>query len=396
MSESLIRKLNWSVFSTLVCCCILFIYYVFYKKGKKINFEDWVLSALLVVVSSLRYGVGSDYFRYLESAARWVRLFDSDIKSLFTSNVLQQYSYEVGYKLLSVISHRISDSPYTIFWLVSIIIYIPLIIYCRKNTRDSRIAIATYLLFGYWGLSLNVIGQSAAMVFLLFANKAVDDKKYIVSILLVICAELFHTTAIVVAVLILLSKTPFIKKFLEPTRRNLVKMVVIGIAMRFATGLFGNYLSRSSTFGRYTRYLSTGVSDIVARRYTMIGTFIEGILVLMFLYIAIKKMENDYVKDKKLSNLISVIMIGIPFNIIGISRSDWMWLSNRFAEYFFIFLIVLIPEIIINYASDTKRGVIVISNKHIPFWLTMITWHAVFAIVMFNNNQFVIDTYLFK
>ena len=396
MSDSLVSKLNWSVVSTVICCCIIFIYYALYKKGKRLHFEDYIICFLLVVISSLRYGVGSDYFRYLEGAARWVRLFDSDVKSLFTDNVLQRYSFEIGYKILSVISHRISESPYMVFWLVSFVIYIPLIIYCRKNTRDSRIAVAVYLLFGYWDISLNVIGQSVAMILMLIANKAMDDKKYIVSVLLIICAVTFHTTAIVAAVLILLSKTPFFKRFLEPTRGNLIKMVVIGIAMRFATGLFGNILSRSSIFASYTRYLSTGVSDIVARRYTMIGTFIEGILVLMFLYMAIKKLENDSMRDKKLSNVSSMIMIGIPFNIVGISRSDWMWLSNRFAEYFFIFLIVLIPEIIINSETDTKRGVIAISNKYIPFWLTMIFWHAIFAIVMFNNNHFVIDTYLFK
>lgn len=396
MSENMIRKLSWSVISTLVCCCLLLIYYAFYKKGKKIKFEDWILCALIVAVSSLRYGVGSDYFRYLESAERWVRLYDSDIKSLFSSNVLQQYSYEVGYTILSVVSHKISDSPYTVFWLVSFIIYIPLVIYCRKYTRDSRIAIAVYLLFGYWGISLNVIGQSVAMIFLLFANKAINNKKYIISILLILCAETFHTTAIVAASLIMLTKAPFIKKFFEPTRGNLVKMVVIGIAMRFATGLLENILSRSSTFARYTRYLGTGVSDIVARRYTMIGTFIEGALVLIILYMAIDKLNNAYGKAKNLSNLISIIMIGIPFNIVGISRTNWMWLSNRFAEYFFIFLIVLIPEIIINSETDTKRGVIAVRKKRIPFWMTLIAWHAIFAIAMFNNNKFVIDTYLFK
>lgn len=396
MSDSLIQKLTYSAVSTLICCGIVLIYYVFYKKGRKIHFEDYIACFLLICISSLRYGVGSDYFRYLESASRWVRLFDADIKSLFTTDILHRYSYEIGYKILSIISHRISDSPYTVFWLVSIVIYIPLIIYCRKYTKDSRIAIAVYLLFGYWGISLNVIGQSIAMVLIIFAKKAMDDKKYIVSILLAICAETFHTTAIVAAILLLLPRIAFIRKILEPKKGNLLKLVIVGVILRFTTGIFGTLLSRSATFASYTRYLSTDVSDKLARLYMMIGTIIEGALILIVLYMAIKKLETVAEDNHRLSNLISTIMIGIPFNIVGISRSDWMWLSNRFAEYFFVFLIVLIPEIIGSSETSVKRGIITIQKNRVFFWIVLIVWHAIFAVFMFNNNRFVIDTYLFK
>lgn len=391
------EKLIYSVVSTFICCILIVIYTVFYRKGKKIHLEDLIIIGLLIVISSLRYGVGSDYFRYLEGASRWARLFDSNIRSLFTEDVLQKYSYEIGYKILSVFSYRISQSPYTIFWLVSIVMYIPLVVYCRKDTKDARIAIAVYLLFGYWGISLNVIGQSVAMIFMLYANQALDSKKYIRSIVFTLCSISFHTTAILAAVLILLTKIAYMEKFFKPTRKNLVKMFVIGVVARFSIEVLGNFLFRSTTFSKYTKYLSTEVSDKIVRSYMMIGAIIEGAIVLLILYMAIRKLEHELQTNPKLSKMISIVMLGVPFNIIGISRSDWLWLSNRFAEYFFIFLIALLPEVLESSKSiSTHPGAISINQRRVPFWLTMIFWHAIFAVLMFNNNHFVIDTYLFK
>ena len=397
MSESTIRKLNYSIISTLICCVLILIYRCLYKKSKKIQVEDCVLAALLIIISSLRYGVGSDYFRYMESAARWAKLFSSDIKRLFTSEILERYSNEIGYKLLSVLSYKISDSPYTVFWIVSIIIYIPIVIYCRKYTKDSFYALAIYLLFGYWGISLNVLGQSIAMVLILFAKNAINRKKYITGVILVICAETFHATAIVAAVLIILPSFAVFKRFLRPTKMNLAKIIIIGIILRTMIGVSVSLISRIRLFSRYTRYLGTEVSELVARNYTMIGTFIETFLVISILYMAITRIEKKQVKNQELSNLVSIIMIGIPFSIVGISRANWLWLSNRFAEYFFIFLIALIPEIM---AADnekvTRRGIIAVNHKKLSFWLVLIAWHAIFSVVMFNNNKFIIDTYLFK
>jgi len=101
-------------------------------------------------------------------------------------------------------------------------------------------------------------------------------------------------------------------------------------------------------------------------------------------------------KFLKAFKIVSIVMVGIPFSIIGISRSEWLWLSNRFAEYFFLFLIVLIPKLIDSGSESANRiGVIAIHRKNVPFWAVMIVWHAAFAILMFNNN-FASDTYLFQ
>lgn len=396
MNSGLTQKISYSVISTLICCGLILIYCSLYKKGKKIQFEDLIICTLLVVISSLRYGVGTDYFRYLEGASKWVRQFDSNIGSLFSNEIIQKYSFEIGYKLLSVLSNRISSSPYSIFWAVSIVTYIPVVVYCRKDTSDSRIALAVYLLFGYWGISLNVIGQSIAMVMLLHARSAFGRKRYVLAVLLLMCAVSFHASAIIAAILIFLPKIPLAKFLTKASKRNLGKMIIIGIVARGGVEILANALLRTVSFARYTRYLSTGISDIGSRIYIMFGALIETLLVIAILYMAINKLEKDKSSYPKLEELIPIVMLGIPFAIVGISRSDWLWLSIRFAEYFFIFLIALIPELIDTSGEYVKRGVITIKRQRVQFWLAMIAWHAIFAMFMFNNNRFTIDTYLFK
>ena len=134
----------------------------------------------------------------------------------------------------------------------------------------------------------------------------------------------------------------------------------------------------------------------------MAGVFIETCLVAAIVRMGIRtadiRAKSAFVTDnKRIEKVMSIIMLGIPFGIVGISRSDWMWLSSRFAEYFFIFLIVLIPEIVNSDHLPAKRiGVIKIYNRQVLFWTVLVLWHAIFAAFAANNNKFIIDTYLFQ
>ena len=395
MSESHLRMITYSVYSTLICCLIIFIYAIAYKKGKNVKPNDLIIASIIIIISSLRYGVGSDYFTYLRRAAYWSSLFSSNIKALFSYDVLINYRLEIGYKLISIISGKLSSSPYFVFWLVSVIIYLPIVIFCRKYTANSFIALSVFLLFGYWGISLNVIGQSIAMVFLLYANIALEQKKYVAATLLIICAISFHTTAVISALVFLMIHFGILKNLLKPTKRNVFVMITIGVILRGSVGLFNSILSKSLLFSRYTQYLSTDLSEKFRRTLMMIGVSIETVLILVILFLAIKHIERLRIDNPRINKTISTIMIGIPFSIIGISRSEWLWLSNRFAEYFFINILILIPAIIdLEKFPDKRAGIIVIHKRQFLFWVVMIVWHLLFAFLMFNNNDFRIDTYL--
>ena len=406
--------LTYSAEATLICCAIILIYSVLYRGGKKIQGEDFVVALLLVCISGFRYGLGSDYFRYLESYGKAVHLFH-DLRYLFSPAILKEWSYEVGYELLCVFTSRVSDSPYAIFWSTSLLMYVPLVWYCRKRTCSARAAIAVFLLFGFWGMSLNIVKQAVSMIFILLCYDALERKKYVQTFLALIAAFAFHSSAIVAFLLLLIVHTGFMKKWWMPTKKNLYFWTAIGVGMRFGTSVFIKIASHISFFSKYVHYLYADSTDNISRKYIMFGAFFETVFVFGLLYYAIQNLDWMRNTNPKIENIISLIMLGLPFSIIGISRT--LWLANRFAKYLFLFLIVLIPEMVHKHPfrirtkadswlsrivaviysaqkTDSKRE-IVLNPARALFWCMMVGWHVVYNLFLLDNNKFQIGTYLF-
>ena len=393
--------LIYSLASTAICCAIIIFYSFIYKKGNKPHFGDVIISVLLVVLAGFRYGVGSDYFRYLESADVWYRKFGS-LRALLSWDVITKYSFEVGYKALSIVAGRLFESPYAIFWIVAIVLYIPIVHFCRKYTVNARAAIATFLLFGFWGLSLNVIQQAISMMLVLFCFEALNQKKYVRFVLLAILAESFHTTAIVAILILLFVKSGIAKKILKPSYRNVILMVVLGLILKFSTGLFLRIASKISFFSKYVGYLNATTLDGISRKYIMYGALIETVFIVGILFLSIWKKENKkselipetgHLSSVPLDNVMSIIMLGLPLSIVGVSRT--LWLANRFAKYQFQFLLVLVPSLVENHDSETNRtNDVILKRNQWLFWGLMIIWHAIYAVLMLDNNRFQIATYL--
>ena len=391
--QKAITGIQYSIVTTLICCCIVFFYALLFRKGKRIKIGDVLITILLICISSLRYDVGTDYDRYIVSAENSARIF-SGLKNVFSAEVMKQYSYEVGYEALSVITSRISSSEYAIFWVTSVLMYVPLMFYCRKHTSNAFIAFSTYILFGFWGMSLNIIKQSIAMIAVLFYYEAIKQKKYIACLILAVFAQLYHTTSIVAVVFIFLCHFNFSKTLLKPTRRNLYMVTSVGILLRISTGFLFRILSHISIFAKYIKYLDGSLGDSLSRSFIMIDAFLEAIIVFGFLYVAIGKIRTLKRKNSNIEKIISFIMVGLLFNIVGISKT--LWLSKRFAEFFYIFLIVLIPDLLGTRKARLNNHGVGITRQSLVYWAVMIIWHIFYAVLSLDNHGFQLQTYLFR
>ncbi len=405
----ILRMLKWSISSTAIGCFLAAIFCLINKSGKKFTFGDAVSALLLVVVSSFRYDVGSDYFRYMESAAFASRKF-ADLHKLFNASTLSQYNFEVGYETISVLSSRVFHSKFAIFWMVSILLYVPLVYYCRKCTDNAKIALSFYILFGFWGLSLNILKQALAMMFILMAYEALKNHRYILFVCVTIVASSFHITAVVAALCILVVHLKLFHKLLMPTKRNLYFMVAVGVALRLMTAVFASVLRHLGVFTQYLFYLEAGNGDSTSRNFILYGAFLETVLVFGILYSAIQNLDRLRIINRNIEMYISIIMVGIPFSIIGVSKT--LWLANRFAKFFFLFLLVLVPAM--ASAQRVPKGIPksvpdkiaallfkpCLVNTHFSlslsvFSIVMIGWHAMYSVLMMDNNRFNLQTYLF-
>lgn len=391
IEETIYRMLTYSLASTMICCLVILLYKFLYKRGHEIRYSDIFIIIILVMLSSLRYNVGSDYTRYMESAAYSVRHF-SDLSVLFSKQILNEYSYEIGYQLLAVIGGHISDSPYTIFWIVSIIIYPAIVFYGRKHTVNSLYALSFYLLFGFWGMSLNVLKQAIAMVFILYGYNFLCNKQYLKFIVCALLAILFHSSSIIALIGVIIVNLRIIK----PTKKIFWIFIIAGIGLRFSYNIITRLLSNVGILGKYLDYFASENADRLSRSFIWIGAMIETVFVCTIIYLSISYIKELRERSDEVDNVIVLIMMGIPLSIMGVSST--MWLANRLAKDFFLFLIILWPLLLdkINYTKQSiQRAFVFNHKKRFVLWVSLLVWHALYSVLMVDNSGYTIQTYLF-
>ena len=253
-----------------IACIIL--YSILDKKTKKIQPIDIIMIIILIVISGIRCNVGSDYYSYYVAYNNWLINLDS------IQDVIQSNS-QFGLYVLGFILKSITDFPYALFWLVACIIYPCMIVYMRKTTEKPSVAFMCYTLLGFFAISNNILKQSMAMLIMIYAYNCFVKNKKIKFILFTLLASIFHTTAIIVGVLIVLARK------IKPTYKNLLIFILIGVIGLFAYNLVGNIVSHITLLERYQTYFintttyssmikeTIGVARICTNLYSNCGNF---------------------------------------------------------------------------------------------------------------------------
>lgn len=395
MLETLFVLVKYSTLTSAIVAALYMIFrilYIFDDVGShKLKPIDFISAAILIIVSSLRYGVGSDYYKYHQHALEYYRFFHS-LSKVFAWENMKGYDFQIGYPALSVLTYNIFENhPYAIFFTVACVLYIPYFMYFRKRTANVFIAIAVYMLFGFWGLSLNIIKQAVSMVFILYAYEYFREKKYLRFTIACIFAVFFHTTGFLAIAGIIAAK------FVKPTIRNFTALVVSGLAMKVLFMVFIRILVKFSFFSKYyNRYFVDGSVANTDRTLLLFGAFFETVMVIWLIYYAIKHKKQLETSQSDIGDYLSIMMIGIPFSILGVSRT--LWLANRFAKFFFQFILVLIPAIYGKKEQSFLKWRVKLNKWAFSFdtraWglVILFVWHFMYSVLMLDNNTLEIKT----
>lgn len=306
----------------LMCC---FIYFVFDKKSNKIKPIDWLAATFMVCVTGWRINVGSDFYSY------YLRFnYYADMTFDYLRYVIKERLFAV----LCIVAGQLSDNPYFGFWVVAIILYVPLVVLARKKTMYPSICVASYIFLGFFGMSHNILRQMIAMTILMYFFYAIKEKKYILSIVLGILAVGFHSSSLIAIALIVLSF------FVKATRRKLLVAIIIANIIRLLiipTFTFAQtvipYLSRYSGYIEQIQKLGS------TRIYIgILGYVVFFIAVEMYL---LSCDEKDFDISLGYSQITTMVMFGIFLSIIATK----LWVINRVSVYFYQFVIFLAPTI---------------------------------------------------
>jgi hypothetical protein len=187
------------------------------NQGKAMKILCLILTfGLFTVLASFRSdSVGNDTAEYL-------RIFN-DISSTGGMS-LYSWRYEKGYLFLNKILSLITDQSQIILIITSVMIMFGFARFIFKYSNNIGLSVYLFFTLGYYGMSINTIRLSLAIVIILFSYDFLREKKLIKFIISVLLASLFHRAALIFLIAWFIVKLKFSYK-------------IIGIAMAGSIGL---------------------------------------------------------------------------------------------------------------------------------------------------------------
>lgn len=312
--------------------------HIIYMKNVKRNGMIFLCLLFPLLVSSIRYGLGTDYFY------TYIPQFNQIAAG-------SRGYYEIGFYLLNkVVALFTNDGQ----WLIIICSILFVGIVYRQIFREARIytmsILLMYLSFVYF-VSLNNTRQSLASAFLLLAIECLCEKKKIAFLVWVILAASMHQVSLIFLVLFFADKITLsaITYFVI----SLIAFVVQHIIGTRLVQLLAGYIPRLQLYFN-AKELAVYKGDTIGFVYSAIQLFIMG----MFVYIEkknINKFQMITVKDK------------IEWNITKMSQCALLCIcaldgivpaAYRVVRIFSFAQFILIPNAIRKYCNRKKDRII--------------------------------------
>ena len=188
-----------------------------YGGGSMYRTQVLIAALVLILVSGLRYNVGTDYMAYSRS-------YESRAASFFSD--LLHYK-EPGLGFLSWIGHFFTKD-FVAEFILTAMVTVGLNVRTISKYSDSFVfGLLLYVLIGAWHNAFNGIRQYLAAAVLFAGHRYLYDRKLIKYLLVVFLASLFHTTALVmVPVYFLVGR--------KITFRNIILILISIIIIRYS------------------------------------------------------------------------------------------------------------------------------------------------------------------
>lgn len=271
-------------------------------------------SLLLLLVSGLRYYVGTDYINYMNNYFRYTTESFSSFLNLGLFLVARMCSVTI-------------DDYATWFFIMAAITVLPIAYVVVKYAAAPELSILFYVLLGCWHFSFNLVKQCAAASIVFLGYSALIKKNFKLWVIFCLIASLFHVTALLMIPLYFVSAGNF-------TIKKSILIIIIGaLVFRFYDALFDLAFFLKQGEGIVGQYSATRNDSVNILR--VLVNFIPITLLLFF-------GKSINFQDKKVAPLVNMTMLNGALNL-GAMQSIYLY---RFCCYTNIFNILLLPIII--------------------------------------------------
>ncbi len=304
---------------------------------KKDNGIYMIITLIIMMALAMFRGrsVGSDTDEYH-------RIFINIITNPDYANVTR---YETGYIFLNKLVGKFTSNSQGIIIVTSFIYYSIFIWFIKKHSKNYALSIIIFYFF-IFGASLTMIRQELAMAFLLIAYDRVLNKKTISAYFWIVIAFLFHSSAIIFAVMPIL---PYIKfnNFLA------IFLTIIVIILTATNLLFRIFNIIAPQYSHYFggHYVGTGALAITYQ-------FLRNAVFFILIYLVIYKIKDNRVCGISRLNcgLQNNFVLWLIFiSAVGLIFGYRINLIDRIITYFNTFYIIFIPNVLKKYDKNSKK-----------------------------------------
>ena len=273
------------------------------------------------VIFGFRYGVGIDFYSYLES------YYDS-------ASIVNSY-YEPGYVFILNLCRKINLGPELFFTMLAFLQIF--FIYYAFNTISYKPVshLAVYLIFTGLAMTgfMNNIRQTIALAIFIFSIHFISEKKVVQFYIFCFLAFLFHKSAIILMIIYPIWRFagPFFNKI---KAQVLLMFIVFALSSVVDLNAVLSYFDLFIINLGYERYLDDSRVSATGFGIGYILLFIQYLIVVLS-----SKRMKEYFNSKTLNIMYDLFFIGILCEFLFAGSM----ILNRFAWYFNGFKIVLIP-----------------------------------------------------
>lgn len=296
-------------------------------KGKRNLFFVFASFFAIILFQSLRkWTVGIDVVTYLNFFERLSAESMMDFSAEF-------YTIETGFLIYNKLIAWFTSDKQIFLVIVSASIFIPIGYVIYKNSKNFYLSIVALITLGIFNFSFSGLRQSIAIAIVFLSFECIKKRKWVLFLGLVLLASSFHLSA-----LVFLPAYPLY--FLKIKKKHFLLILgFIAVVFVFKSLLIKFFIS--SVFEKYDNselLVSTGA-------YTM---FFVMLLIYSFSIFVQRKRESS-VTLNAYSNYMLVAVI------IQIAASESQ-VAMRAGYYYFIFITLLLPEIMATFKDKKVRN----------------------------------------
>ena len=343
------------------------------KKNKR-NYLLFIFSVLVLVASIRDYTVGTDLYYYY---SKYYPEFGSTPWSDIQNVTLRNGEWEVGFCALCKILAGISPDVQFFIFVTSVITVVPFGIFIYRNSKDVVFSTSVYIGFCIYAQSFNIIRQMIACGIVVLGLELLKRGRYVLYILIVLFATLFHQTAIIALILVIFD--------IIHLNRNKIMIILFSLLVFFAlfNSIISSLVGNFSFLSEYKEYAEGGNRD-TAGYFTIHTISMFAILLIFFIicFVLIDNKNKEHIPKEIAAERLKVsysnkgmlilwkktktlsywsdytILVGLLFATVFRFSAFFLNVTSRFSVYFFPFMLIAIPHACEKISDNKQKKII--------------------------------------